>query len=116
MISIPARVTGAWGHGAVDNPFSSAAALTDGGVILHGGSLKMANQDPLSVTITITSEEAEEILIGLHHRNSQKSNIGYNAELGERLSRTFEKEWGWMPGLWERMRDNNQVIVTVKAL
>ena len=67
------------------------------------------------MTIALTSEEAEEILIGLCWRSRQKGLGDLErhriAELGRKLSATFEVEFGANPGWFGRINAMDRQIV-----
>jgi len=59
------------------------------------------------MVVYMNQEQAEEVLIALSHRAKQKGIIGTEfgdgiIELGRSLSRTFEKNYDWDSGVFDR--------------
>lgn len=71
------------------------------------------------ITIDLNVEEAEEIMIGLRHRFSQKGNEARSYEIKElirKIGSVVEGPLGADPGWAERIINKPPIVVTVKAI
>lgn len=63
------------------------------------------------VLLEITGEEAAEILQGLVTRKQRITDKSREInDLGQRVGRVFEMYFGWYPNVWERIKEEPDVL------